>query len=243
MVTTRSSTSAASRNIFTHAPSSFTLLWLAISLPLVIWDTGYVLGRPHTMHGGRAHWPLWLPYKLYGEVDYVYGWKAILDKNGFTAAQSTLNVIETVLYLAYLWLWRSRGSWEGGDAAAAAAAAPGDREGRGAWVVRGRVGALALLLGFSAAVMTLSKTLLYWCNEYFSGFENVGHNEFVDLLLMWILPKYVYLFHRILVLFLFANLLGAAASGAWLVGSAYMIWSMGSEILNKLEHTAHVKRE
>ncbi|KAG6322620.1 hypothetical protein E4U22_008245 [Claviceps purpurea] len=219
MVTTRSSTSAASRNIFTHAPSSFTLLWLAISLPLVIWDTGYVLGRPHTMHGGRAHWPLWLPYKLYGEVDYVYGWKAILDKNGFTAAQSTLNVIETVLYLAYLWLWRSRGSWEGGDAAAVAAA-PGDREGRGAWVVRGRVGALALLLGFSAAVMTLSKTLLYWCNEYFSGFENVGHNEFVDLLLMWILPN-----------------------GAWLVGSAYMIWSMGSEILDKLEHTAHVKRE
>ncbi|KAG6197195.1 hypothetical protein E4U10_000243 [Claviceps purpurea] len=219
MVTTRSSTSAASRNIFTHAPSSFTLLWLAISLPLVIWDTGYVLGRPHTMHGGRAHWPLWLPYKLYGEVDYVYGWKAILDKNGFTAAQSTLNVIETVLYLAYLWLWRSRGSWEGGDAAAAVAA-PGDREGRGAWVVRGRVGALALLLGFSAAVMTLSKTLLYWCNEYFSGFENVGHNEFVDLLLMWILPN-----------------------GAWLVGSAYMIWSMGSEILDKLEHTARVKRE
>ncbi|KAG6130050.1 hypothetical protein E4U35_006492 [Claviceps purpurea] len=219
MVTTRSSTSAASRNIFTHAPSSFTLLWLAVSLPLVIWDTGYVLGRPHTMHGGRAHWPLWLPYKLYGEVDYVYGWKAILDKNGFTAAQSTLNVIETVLYLAYLWLWRSRGSWEGGDAAALAAA-PGDREGRGAWVVRGRVGALALLLGFSAAVMTLSKTLLYWCNEYFSGFENVGHNEFVDLLLMWILPN-----------------------GAWLVGSAYMIWSMGSEILDKLEHTAHVKRE
>ncbi|KAG6185413.1 hypothetical protein E4U36_001337 [Claviceps purpurea] len=219
MVTTRSSTSAASRNIFTHAPSSFTLLWLAVSLPLVIWDTGYVLGRPHTMHGGRAHWPLWLPYKLYGEVDYVYGWKAFLDKNGFTAAQSTLNVIETVLYLAYLWLWRSRGSWEGGDAAALAAA-PGDREGRGAWVVRGRVGALALLLGFSAAVMTLSKTLLYWCNEYFSGFENVGHNEFVDLLLMWILPN-----------------------GAWLVGSAYMIWSMGSEILDKLEHTAHVKRE
>ncbi|KAG6036699.1 hypothetical protein E4U40_000359 [Claviceps sp. LM458 group G5] len=217
MVTTRSS--ASPRSIFTHAPSSFTLLWLALSLPLVIWDTGYVLGRPHTMHGGRAHWPLWLPYKLYGEVDYVYGWKAILDKNGFTAAQSTLNVIETALYLTYLWLWRSRGSREGGDAAAAAAA-PGDREGRGAWVIRGRVGALALLLGFSAAVMTLSKTLLYWCNEYFSGFENVGHNEFVDLLLMWILPN-----------------------GAWLFGPAYMIWTMGSEILDKLEHTAHVKRE
>ncbi|KAG5967027.1 hypothetical protein E4U58_002332 [Claviceps cyperi] len=214
MVITRSS--AAQRSIFTHVPSSFTLLWLALSLPLVIWDTGYVLGRPHTMHGGRAHWPLWLPYKLYGEVDYVYGWKAILDKNGFTAAQSTLNVIETVLYLVYLSLWRSRGSREGGDATAV----PGDREGRGAWVVRGRVGALALLLGFSAAVMTLSKTLLYWCNEYFSGFENVGHNEFFDLLLMWILPN-----------------------GAWLVGPAYMIWSMGTEILDKLEHTAHVKRE
>jgi hypothetical protein len=26
-------------------------------------------------------------------------------------------------------------------------------------------------------------------NEYFSGFENVGHNTLPDLILLWIIPK------------------------------------------------------
>ncbi|KAG6012678.1 hypothetical protein E4U54_007362 [Claviceps lovelessii] len=198
------------RSPFRHAPTPYTLAWLAVSLPLVIWDTGYVLGRPHTMPGGTAHWPLWTPYKLYGEVDHVYGWKALRDKSGFTAAQSSLNVAETVLYLAYLYIWRSRG---GRDHAQAGTRPP-------AWVVGGRAGALALLLGFSAAVMTLSKTLLYWANEYFSDFANVGHNDFSTLLRLWIIPN-----------------------GAWIVGSAYMVLSMGTEILDKLERTAHGKSE
>ncbi|KAG6008604.1 hypothetical protein E4U21_004244 [Claviceps maximensis] len=175
-----------------HHPSPYTLAWLAVSLPLVVWDTAYVLGRPHTMPGGRAHWPLWQPYGLYGEVDYVYGWKAVHDRNGFTAAQSALNVAETALYLAYLCLWRRCG----------------------------RANALALLLGFAAAVMTLSKTLLYWCNEYFSGFANVGHNDLSALVFLWIIPN-----------------------GAWIVGSAYMVLSMGTEILDKLTHTAQLKSE
>lgn len=129
---------------FEHTPTFWTLLWMAVSLPLVIWDTGYVLGRPHTMEGGAAHWPLWLPYKLYGEVDHIYGWKAFHANNGFTAAQGLLNVVETLMYAVYLWLWYSRG-----EATA---------HGR---VVTGRPGALAVLIGFSAAVMTLSKTFLY----------------------------------------------------------------------------------
>lgn len=129
---------------FEHTPTFWTLLWMAVSLPLVIWDTGYVLGRPHTMEGGAAHWPLWLPYKLYGEVDHIYGWKAFHANNGFTAAQGLLNVVETLMYAVYLWLWYSRGE--------------ATTHGR---VVTGRPGALAVLIGFSAAVMTLSKTFLY----------------------------------------------------------------------------------
>lgn len=117
---------------------------MGVSLPLVIWDTGYVLGRPHTMEGGAAHWPLWLPYKLYGEIDHIYGWKAFHAKNGFTAAQGLLNVVETLMYAVYLWLWYSRGE--------------ATTHGR---VVTGRPGALAVLIGFSSAVMTLSKTFLY----------------------------------------------------------------------------------
>ena len=59
------------------------------------------------MPGGWAHAPIWKPYELYGQVDYMYGWKAYNEHNGFTAAQGTLNVVETVGYLGYLWVvWR-----------------------------------------------------------------------------------------------------------------------------------------
>src|SRR5690242_12203083 len=51
---------------FAHAPTNLTLLWLIVSLPLVAWDTGYILLRPHSMPGGKFHWPLWVPYELYG---------------------------------------------------------------------------------------------------------------------------------------------------------------------------------
>lgn len=125
---------------WSHTPDTFTVVWLAVSLPLVCWDTVYVLGRPHTMEGGALHWPLWAPYKLYGEIDHVYGWKAFNAGNGFTAAQGLLNAVETAMYLWYFWLT------VGGRAKTA-----GDE----------RVAAKALLVGFSAAVMTLSKTALY----------------------------------------------------------------------------------
>ncbi|PHH80746.1 hypothetical protein CDD82_1537 [Ophiocordyceps australis] len=184
-----------------HRPTRATLAWLAISLPLVAWDTGYVLLRPHSMAGGWLHWPLWVPYTLYGEVDHVYGWKAWEARNGFTGAQAFLNLVETVLYLGYLWL-ALRVVQDGGKGS-------------------GRMAGLAVLLGFSAAVMTLSKTVLYWMNEYYSGFDNIGHNAFVQLLFLWIIPN-----------------------GAWLVGSTYMIWSLGSDILKGLEAASkHAKIE
>lgn len=28
-------------------------------------------------------------------------------------------------------------------------------------------------------------------NEYFSGFANIGHNDPVNLLFLWVIPKYV----------------------------------------------------
>ncbi|KFA48357.1 hypothetical protein S40293_04491 [Stachybotrys chartarum IBT 40293] len=194
---TTTTTTAAAASGWRHVPTRWTVIWMAVSLPLVVWDTVYVLGRPLTMEGGPLHWPLWAPYKLYGEVDHIYGWKAFNAHNGFTAAQGTLNVIETVMYAAYLWLARSNGR-----------------------TVGGRQGALAVLIGFSAAVMTLSKTVLYWLNEYFSGFDNIGHNAPLDLLFLWIIPN-----------------------GAWLVGSAYMIWSMGGEIIDGLTLASRSKAE
>ena len=139
-----SSSSSSSPSGWSHTPDPPTLFWLAVSLPLVIWDTIYVLGRPHTMEDGWMHWPLWTPYKLYGEVDHVYGWKAFHARSGFTAAQGMLNVFETGMYLAYWYVFFTRAKQFGKRKA-----------------LVGRPGAQAVLIGFSAAVMTLSKTVLY----------------------------------------------------------------------------------
>ncbi|KAM6527187.1 hypothetical protein FSOLCH5_003259 [Fusarium solani] len=181
-----------------HTPSKTTLLWLAVSVPLVAWDTGYVLGRPRTMPGGNLHWPLWVPYELYGKVDHVYGFKSWDAHNGFTGAQSALNVVESLMYVVYLWLVWTRADSRSTDGAARR-------------TLSGRDGALAVLIGFSAAVMTLSKTVLYWANEYYSGFDNISHNTPLDIFYLWMLPN-----------------------GFWLILPAYMIWVFGNNILDGL---------
>jgi hypothetical protein len=151
MATTRSAinksstTAVAAPSTYAHAPSAFTLFWLAVSLPLVAWDCGYVLLRPRTMPGGDLQWPLYLPYALYGEIDHIYGWKAFNANNGFTGAQGLLNVVETVMYGYYAWVYYQN-----------AVSVSGGRK-----VVLGRPAATAVLVAFSAAVMTLSKTVLY----------------------------------------------------------------------------------
>ncbi|KAI0874752.1 hypothetical protein GGS24DRAFT_327748 [Hypoxylon argillaceum] len=208
MATTRSATknsssASAAATTYAHAPSALTLVWLAVSLPLVAWDCGYVLMRPRTMPGGDLHWPLWTPYALYGEVDHVYGWKAFNAGSGFTGAQGLLNVLETLMYLYY-----------------AAAYLRNATSVSGRKVVVGRTAAVAVLVGFSAAVMTLSKTVLYWLCEYYSGFDNIGHNSLQDLIVLWIIPN-----------------------GAWLIFPTIMIYELGSEMVENLAAGAGVKRD
>jgi hypothetical protein len=151
-------TPAATTAGWSHTPTTGVLLWLAISLPLVAWDTAYMLLRPHTMPGGWLHWPLWVPYKLYGEVDHMYGFKQWHLRNGFAAGQSVMNAVESLLYLAYLWVWYRHGREE--------AVVAGQRR----KAVSGKAGGVAVVLGFSAAVMTVSKTVLY-CEFLFSAFS------------------------------------------------------------------------
>lgn len=177
---------------FSHTPTAATLLWLLVSLPLVTWDAAYVLLRPHSMPGGFLHSPLWVPYALYGEVDHVYGFKAWNAGDGFNGAQSSLNVMETLLYLAYVLIWYR------------------NKDARG--TVRGPKAARAVVLAYTAAVMTVSKTVLYWLNEYYSGFDNIGHNSALRLVFLWIIPN-----------------------GAWLiVPTVTIIWGVGEEIINGL---------
>ena len=103
------------------------------------------------MPGGRWHEPLWKPYARYVNIDYLYGFAAVESQDGFTAAQGSLNVIETLTYLVYLTLILSYG-W------------PDQTTGTGIFARRkivGREAGVATLVGFSAAIMTLSKTVLY----------------------------------------------------------------------------------
>lgn len=105
------------------------------------------------MPGGALHLPLFKPYALYGTVDYIYRWPAWRARNGFTAAQAGLNVVETVGYLGYLGVvgWFAGGGGVGGV-----------RWGG----VGGGWGGVACLCGFGLSVMTVSKTVLY-CEFFF----------------------------------------------------------------------------
>ncbi|KAE8351815.1 hypothetical protein BDV28DRAFT_136377 [Aspergillus coremiiformis] len=206
------SSSNGATNRWVHTPSAAIIIWLVVSVPLVIWDAGYVLLRPHSMPGNKLHAPIWTPYALYGTIDYMYGWPALNARNGFTAAQTVLNLMECVGYIYYLWtVYRQGVSASGGR---------GQRKARTGhmWmlktdkVVAGRTGATALLIAYSASLVTLSKTILYWLNEVFSGFDNIGHNDTITIILFWILPN-----------------------GLWIVFPTYNAYVLGSEIVASLE--------
>jgi hypothetical protein len=112
------------------------------------------------MPGGKLHWPLWVPYELYGTIDYVYGWPAWEAKSGFTGAQGMLNAVETAMYLVYLGIVIRFGVQSSGQGVGAP-----DK----GWIgklgmsreIAGREAAIAVLIAYSAAVMTVSKTVLY----------------------------------------------------------------------------------
>lgn len=111
------------------------------------------------MPGGFLHWPLWVPYDLYGKIDYIYGWPAFEAHNGFTSAQGTLNAIESAMYVYYLYVMYKYGRQAGSDGRAQKSnAGPGFFAQRS---VEGRYGAIAAVVVYTAAVMTLSKTVLY----------------------------------------------------------------------------------
>jgi hypothetical protein len=78
----------------------------------------------------------------------LYGWVAFHARDGFTAAQGSLNAVETAMYLFYLW-----------EVLRGSSVSVGVKD--GVRRVSGWVGGRAVLVGFSAAVMTLSKTVLY----------------------------------------------------------------------------------
>jgi hypothetical protein len=203
-VTSRTSAVPSSLKAWSHTASNVTIAWLLISLPLQIWDTLYILLRPHTMAGGALQWPFWKPYEIYVQVDRVYG--NVNDPWG--GAQGAMNAIETVLYGLYIMIALNHG------VPSAHGKGLQISEGVQGWIaggrrVEGRNGNIALLIGFTAAVMTLAKTVMYCeyrfgasCRfgiccmltssdfvEYFAKFENVKHNDWMSLFIYYIVLK------------------------------------------------------
>jgi hypothetical protein len=95
----------------------------------------------------------------------VYGWKAFNDHNGFTAAQATMNVIETLMYIYYLYILYAYGrqSTVPGRGAPKPATAGVLGEAR---YIDGKMAGVAVMVAFTAAIMTVSKTTLY-CTTIF----------------------------------------------------------------------------
>ncbi|CAL1711045.1 unnamed protein product [Somion occarium] len=139
--------------------------------------------------GGDLHW-IWKPYELYQEVDYVYGTHALERGDGFTNAQSLLNIVENFMNIGYLYL---------------------------AHIVESPV---APLLGFASAVMTLSKTVLYWAQEYYCGGCAVGHNDLKTLIVYWIIPN-----------------------GLWLVVPSFIIVRLAKDIASSLRTADQVAKK
>jgi len=149
----RSSTGGGAAGGYVHLPDRLVVLWLLASLPTVIWDCLYVLLRPHSMPGGRLHAPFFSPYEWYGTVDYNYGWPAWHAGLGFTAAQSTLNVIEVLLSIFYLWIVFANGKVRKGDVKTLKWFAWDEK--------RVEAAGLAVLSCWAGALLTASKTVLY----------------------------------------------------------------------------------
>lgn len=142
----------------------------------------------------------------------MYGLPALEANNGFTNAQcecysslctfafwpvpALLNLIETVLNIIYLYL------------AHVAAWPP------------------ASLVGFVSASMTLSKTVLYWAQEYYCGFCSIGHNTVYDLIIYWIIPNgcvSTTRFHK-----LYYNVSNISGSGSLFLPSSLHNWDVTS---------------
>ncbi|KAH8103332.1 hypothetical protein BXZ70DRAFT_925072 [Cristinia sonorae] len=160
-------------------PHTWISFWFALTIPVIFWDAGYCFMRPRSMVGGDLHW-IWSPYALYQDIDYVYGLPALQRGDGFTNAQSLLNIIENFMNIYYLYL-------------AHVAESP-----------------VAPVLGFASAIMTLSKTFLYWAQEYYCGGCAVGHNDFKTLFFLWIVPNGLWLLVPSFIVYRFAKDISAS---------------------------------
>ncbi|KAJ9478191.1 ADIPOR-like receptor IZH2 [Pseudozyma hubeiensis] len=167
---------AATTTAVVHRPRTLVSAWLFLSSFVVAWDVGYILLRPRSMLGGDLHW-LWSPYALYMNIDYVYGLPSWDSKDGFPAAQSLMNVGESIINLFYIYLVHVKATPE------ALAVAP--------------------VYGLVTVIMTLSKTFLYVLNDFCCGWCKTGHNDWYTLIVYWILPNGLWILFPSIIAYIF----------------------------------------
>ncbi|KAK9476633.1 hypothetical protein V1514DRAFT_336144 [Lipomyces japonicus] len=153
--------------VFEFKPKPFITFWFVLSNLIVLWDATYVLSRPHSMPGGKWH-ALWKPYALYAEIDYVYGFPAYEEKDGFPSAQAFMTLVEA--FFNWIYVYTSYFSTNQSTRITGA------------------------LIGFASATSCFSKTTLYMLCEYFSGFKYVGHNPWHRLVFLYIIPSAPWIF-------------------------------------------------
>ncbi|KAJ3414635.1 hypothetical protein HDV05_006276 [Chytridiales sp. JEL 0842] len=68
--------------------------WLTLTTPIVLWDAGFVLNRPHSLNTS-----FWEPYKLYVTIDKAYG----DAEYAFVEAQAYLNLLEVAIGVVALY--------------------------------------------------------------------------------------------------------------------------------------------
>ncbi|GAA5886280.1 hypothetical protein JCM5296_003547 [Sporobolomyces johnsonii] len=156
-----------------YSAPTWVACWFIISTALVAWDTGFVLMRPRSFKGGDLHW-LWSPYALYELTDLVYSPGAFARKEGFTSAQAIMNIVESILNLAYL-------------------------------ALAGQKSPVAVLVGFTAVVMTAAKTVLYWLVDQQSGWASTGHNTPRDWFWLFAVPNGAWIVFPTLLAFMFGR--------------------------------------
>ncbi|EAU86726.1 hypothetical protein CC1G_06487 [Coprinopsis cinerea okayama7 len=136
-------------------PRGWISAWFLLTLPVIIYDATYCFFRPRSMVGGDLHW-IWKVYEIWEDIDHIYGVPSFQSGDGFTNAQSFVNMLEQIGGIAYLYLAH----------VAQSPAAP--------------------VVAFGTVISTLSKTVLYWAQEYYCGFCAIGHNG-VPQLILWVI--------------------------------------------------------
>lgn len=109
----------------------------------------------------------------------MYGPEAWERSEGFGGAQGAMNAVEVLLYAVYTYIVLKEGRRVARGTGVNVKGGPWEWV-KGGRMVDGKLGGRVALLGFAAAVMTLSKTVLY-CEFYFSFCWWLGGREGTDV--------------------------------------------------------------